>query len=203
MQHFYQNIQGWSDGIDLLYKQIIDKIPKSDFVFNGEAFVFQTKPKLHFVEIGSWRGRSSAFMAVEIANSGFDIQFDCVDTWKGSLDEQIHQDDPSILNDTLYQEFLENMKPVEKYYRPIRMTSVAAAKLYEDHSLDFVFIDAQHDYESVKEDILAWKNKVKKGGILAGHDYNPEGDYGVGKAVRELLPNHFPAPTGWCWVAYM
>lgn len=203
MQHFYQKIQGWSDGIDLLYRQIINNIPKPGYVFNGNEFVSQSIPKLHFVEIGSWRGRSSAFMAVEIANSGLDIQFDCVDTWRGSLDEDIHQQDSSVLNDTLFQEFIENMKPVEKYYRPIRATSVEASHLYNDHSLDFVFIDAQHDYESVKEDILAWKNKVRKGGILAGHDYNPEGDYGVGKAVRELLPHHFPAPSGWCWVAKM
>jgi len=203
MEHYYQNIQGWADGIDLLYKQVINGLPRPNYVFNGSQFVFQESLKLHFVEIGSWRGKSSAFMAVEIANSGYNIQFDCVDTWRGSVDENIHQTDPSVLNDTLYQEFLENMKPVEKYYRPIRMSSVEAAKLYDDYSLDFVFIDAQHDYDSVKEDILAWKDKVKKGGLLAGHDFNPEGDYGVGKAVRELLPNHAPAPSGWCWIARM
>lgn len=200
MEHFYQNIQGWADGIDLLYKQIISGIPKSNFVFDGTQFK-QTSGKFHFVEIGSWRGKSSACMAVEIANSGLAIQFDCVDTWQGSLNEEIHQQDPGVVNDTLYQEFLSNMKPVEKYYRPIRMPSIDAAKLYQDQSLDFVFIDAQHDYDSVKEDILAWKDKVKSGGLLAGHDYNPEGDYGVGKAVRELLPNHQPIP--WCWICRM
>jgi len=203
IQHFYQNIQGWSDGIDLLYRQIINNFSKSNFVFDGNKFLSRENQKLHFVEIGSWRGKSSAFMAVEIANSGLDIQFDCVDTWNGSLDEPDHQNDPSVINDTLYQEFINNMKSVEKYYKPVRMNSVDAASLYENNSLDFVFIDAQHDYESVKADILAWQNKVKKGGILAGHDYNIDGDFGVGKAVRELLPNHIPAPTGWCWLAKM
>lgn len=201
IEHFYQNIQGWADGIDLLYRQIIAGIPRPEYTFNGKSFVTSERPKFHFVEIGSWRGKSSAYMAVEIANSGLNIQFDCVDTWEGSLDEEIHQNDPAVINNTLYEEFLKNMQSVKEYYRPIRMKSVDAAKSYTDHSLDFVFIDAQHDYESVKEDILAWKDKVKPGGFLAGHDYNPEGDYGVGKAVRELLPNHQPIP--WCWICRM
>ena len=203
MEHFYQNIQGWADGIDSLYRNVVANLTPPQLHFNGSTFVAQDQPTYHFVEVGSWRGKSSAFMAVEIANSKHNIQFDCVDTWRGSLNEQPHQEDPSVINDTLYQEFLDNMKPVEQYYKPVRMTSVEAAKTYADHSLDFVFIDAQHDYDSVKEDILAWKDKVKPGGILAGHDYNPEGDYGVGKAVRELLPRHIPSPFGWCWIVQM
>ena len=42
----------------------------------------------HFVEIGSYKGRSSSYMAVEIVNSGKSITFDCVDTWKGSEEHQ-------------------------------------------------------------------------------------------------------------------
>ena len=45
----------------------------------------------------------------------------------------------------------------------------AHAKI-EDETLDFVFIDASHDYDSVNEDIRLWKSKVKKGGFVAGHD---------------------------------
>ena len=53
----------------------------------------------------------------------------------------------------------------------LTMTPVEAAKKVADGSLDFVYIDARRDYDSVKEDLNAWFRKVKPGGIFAGHDY--------------------------------
>ncbi len=65
----------------------------------------------------------------------------------------------------------------------IKLSSVEAAKIVMDGSLDFVFIDACHDYESVSADIAAWYPKVRKNGIFAGHDYRwPE----VKSAVNEF-----------------
>jgi len=72
-----------------------------------------------------------------------------------------------------------------------RKTSVEAAKNVDDRSLDFVYIDARHDYESVLEDLEQWFNKVRRGGIIAGHDYVDgafnQGDFGVKKAVDEFF----------------
>jgi hypothetical protein len=72
-----------------------------------------------------------------------------------------------------------------------RMTSVEAAANVPDHSFDFVYIDARHDYESVKEDLQAWCAKVRPGGILAGHDYVdgdlPQGEFYVKSAVDEFF----------------
>ena len=51
------------------------------------AAVLNANSPAHFVEVGSWKGRSSAFMCVEIFNSGKDIQFTCVDQWAGKLDK--------------------------------------------------------------------------------------------------------------------
>jgi hypothetical protein len=68
------------------------------------------------------------------------------------------------------------------------MRSTEAAKLITDGSLDFVFIDADHSYEGAKADILAWRKKLKPGGLLCGHDYENT-DYpkfGVTRAVREF-----------------
>ena len=90
------------------------------------------------------------------------------------------------------------MKPVENFYKHLRMTSIQASTLFKNQSLDFVFIDASHSYIDVKNDILAWKPKIKKNGILAGHDYRsswPE----VIRAVDELLKNDFYT-TEFCWV---
>jgi len=139
-----------------------------------------------FVEVGSWKGKSSAFMAVEIANSNKKIDFYCVDTWEGSSEHK----DIENLNE-LYDQFITNMKTLEQYYKPIRNNSIEASKQFEDESLDFVFIDASHEYEDVKEDIGAWLPKLKPGGTLAGHDYYLEHDFypGVKKAVNECLNN--------------
>lgn len=170
MDHFYHSIQGWSLDIEDMYRD----------------FVNSAQEGAHAVEVGVWKGRSAAFMCVEIANSGKKIQFDCVDTWLGSpIDE--HQRDSYVSSNSLYEHFTENMKSVSQYYKPVRLPSVEAAKLYEDASLDYVFIDAHHDGEAPKEDILAWLPKIKNGGILAGHDYGFEG---VFRAVNEILgPN--------------
>lgn len=60
-----------------------------------------------------------------------------------------------------------------------------AARQFEDNSMDFVFLDADHSYHAVKTDIAAWWPKVKMGGWLCGHDYHKP-RWGVGKAVNEL-----------------
>lgn len=71
----------------------------------------------------------------------------------------------------------------------MRMRSLEAAPLIEDESLDYVFIDAEHTYEGVSEDIRAWLPKVKKGGWIGGHDYENEPKFtGVKRAVDEAFP---------------
>lgn len=180
MEHFFQNIgEDWFDYQDL-YSAIVQQFPSES----------------HFVEVGSWKGRSSVFMAVEILNSGKSIKFDCVDTWEGSPTVEYHMADPDVVNNTLYQLFLNNIEPVKTIINPIKMTSVEASKLYQDNTLDFVFIDANHDYEYVKEDILHWLPKVKQGGILAGHDRDFDG---VSKALSEIFPNLYQNVSRTSW----
>lgn len=72
----------------------------------------------------------------------------------------------------------------------MRSTSFDAAKTFPDSSLDFVYIDACHQYESVLEDITIWSRKVKEGGILSGHDYCTQYWPGVIRAVDEFASNH-------------
>lgn len=75
-----------------------------------------------------------------------------------------------------------------------KMDSVAAARSMMDKSADMVFLDADHSYEGVKEDIHEWMPKVKPGGWLGGHDYGepPPGlnvgmKFGVTVAVEEMI----------------
>ncbi len=71
-----------------------------------------------------------------------------------------------------------------------RATSDAAANRLPHHCLDFVYLDARHDYESVRSDLEQWHPKLRPGGVLAGHDYVDgvfaEGVFGVKSAVDEF-----------------
>ena len=153
MNHIYQEAQFGEDWFTYssFYSQMVQEFPSGS----------------KFVEVGTWKGKSASYMCVEIANSGKDIEFYCVDNWEGSVE---HQGNPDLPR--LFEIFTENMTPVESYYTAMKMNSVDAAAQFADESLDFVFIDASHDYEDVKNDIAAWLPKVKVGGILAGHDYH-------------------------------
>jgi predicted O-methyltransferase YrrM len=126
-------------------------------------------------------------MAVEIHNSGKTIRFDCIDTWKGSLNEDPHQNDQYVKNGLLYEKFMSNVDRVKHIITPRIGDSIELSKTYEDDSLDFVFIDGDHSYEAVKADIQAWLPKVKSNGLLAGHDYG--WCESVRKAVHEVLGN--------------
>lgn len=178
MEHFYQNIgENWFTYPNL-YRDMI-------YLFGDNS---------HFVEVGSWRGRSASFMGVEIINSKYNIKFDCVDTWEGSIE---HTDHELITTSSLYDEFIRNITPVINVINPIRLTSNQASKLYKNESLDFVFIDAGHDYEDVIDDIKCWLPKVKSGGILAGHDFHHPP---IILAVNESLGDGNYEITENCWV---
>lgn len=143
----------------------------------------------HFVEIGTWKGKSAAFMAVEIANSGKNIKFDCIDTWAdaGYAEQYRGQD--------IFTVFKNNISPVADYINAVQLDSVEASKQYEDGSLDFVFIDGDHSYEGCKRDILAYLPKMKPNSIISGHDY------AWMEAVRQATwdvfgPNDYGDPWG-------
>jgi hypothetical protein len=176
MPHFYHLTDGedWFTYPEL-YKGIVGISPE----------------KAHFVEVGVWKGRSAAFMAVEIINSEKIIQFDLVDTWDGSIEHQ-------PLQENVFDICMKNLQPVLPYINIRRMNSLSASATYEDKSLDFVFIDAAHDYESVKADILAWLPKVKSGGYLAGHDYPTW--HGVTQAVNEIFGAENVEAKESCWL---
>jgi SAM-dependent methyltransferase len=167
IEHFYNNIgENWFTYAPF-YKEMVEFFPDGS----------------HFVEVGCWKGRSATYMAVEINNSNKKIKFDCVDLWDGS-NEPLYNKNKDVVDNVLYQVFLKNIEPVKHIINPIRMSSVEASKLYLDESLDFVFIDACHEYECVKEDIISWYPKIKKGGIIAGHDFNLKQ---IQKALMEEL----------------
>ena len=170
MKHYYKDIQGW---FSKLQAKLYDKEIARAF------------SQAQFVEVGAWKGKSTAYMAVGIINSGKFIKLNIVDTWKGS-NEVSHKRDQAIIDGTLYEEFCANMEPVKYLINTYRMTSIEASKEFNDCQLDFVFIDASHKYEDVRQDIIHWLPKVKVGGTLAGDDFHKDFP-GVKRAVNEMF----------------
>jgi hypothetical protein len=100
-------------------------------------------------------------------------------------------DDPAV-----YEAFGANLAGRKNLIR-MKGPSVAIARIMKV-LFDFVFIDAAHDYTSVKADILAWAPKVARGGILGGHDYDGAWP-GVMQAVGEIFPMNMKRGPGSIW----
>ena len=132
-----------------------------------------------FVELGAWLGKSSSYLCDKATGQEIII----IDSFKGTA-EYIDSYYNLAKTADIYELFVENMG--NRKYKAIKATSKAASRKFKDESLDVVFIDLNHSYESVKEDISLWLPKVKKGGYLAGDDYH-ENWPGVIQAVNEML----------------
>jgi hypothetical protein len=190
MDHIYQLPEFGENWFDYpeLYKSMVEKFPSGS----------------KFVEVGSWKGKSSSYLAVEIINSKKNITIDCVDlwidckdAWKG-IDE--NQRDKYLETKHLYELFIKNTSSLSSVINPIRMDSINASKIYKDKTIDFIFIDANHDYNNVKKDIEAWLPKLKIGGIIAGHDYDNYWWPNVVKAVNDFFIEKNILISGKCWI---
>lgn len=143
-------------------------------------------------EIGSWKGRSTRAMADNTTGMVY-----AVDTFKGTPEDGHFKELAGKPEDWLIDEFVHNMDGAENY-DVFQMPSVEAARMFDKPTFDMIFIDAAHDYDNVKADILAWRPLLKPGGLFCGHDFDA-GRPGVVRAVRELIRNPKMAGAGSIW----
>lgn len=174
----WQDIPGWFDFEDL-YEEIVEQLPEGAKI----------------VEVGCWLGRSAAFLASKVAACDKRVEIYCVDSWRGE-GSYLYLEKTREERGDLLPAFRRNLRACGLLDRveTVRGDSAGSADRFADSSLDFVFIDASHDYESVKRDIEAWLPKLKQGGRLCGHDY-PLGE--VALAVDELLEVRQISQTSW------
>lgn len=126
-------------------------------------------------EVGVREGYFSKFI---LDNTSVDKLY-AIDPWENNAE----------LSDceTVFQTCKQLLDPFGDRAEMVKGYSPSASEMFEDGSLDFVYIDGLHDYESVKADIAGFYRKVKVGGIIAGHDYHL-GDWpGVYNAVNEFI----------------
>ena len=144
----------------------------------GDNTPFQ---KLRMLEIGSYMGESTSMFAASNAFQGtesfneennYDWEF---------IEKEFNNNTRYFDNITLYKDYSYNT--VDKF---------------QDGYFDFIYIDANHTYEDVKRDLELYLPKLKKGGLIGGHDYYVDWE-GVVKAVNEVVgkPDKFFWDTSW------
>lgn len=144
------------------------------------------------IEIGSFVGKSTAFFAERV------LRVWAVDPFIMWPDGKAENGTAIQYGDDFYVKFLENMAAagVLSKIGPIRMTSREAAENVFNTPADLVYIDGQHDYKSVKEDIKLFAPFAKK--FICGDDYD-ENWPGVIRAVDEIYPQRLV--YGNLWIA--
>jgi len=118
-----------------------------------------------------------------------------LDAWKefSELDYKDSSNRPQKEQDDKYDYVVKEMSKYGDRVKIIRKDCREAVLEFNDNFFDYIYIDANHEYEYVKNDILSWYPKLKNGGIFSGHDYmdgtNRMGTYGVKSAVDEFCKN--------------
>lgn len=151
------------------------------------------------VEVGSWLGESTSCWAEALINKN-GAELISVDWYKGNPSTNLF--DIAEQKD-IYSIFRNNMRELGflDIIKTFVMSSSDAVKFIPNGYADIVYIDACHDYKSVRNDIEIWIPKIRNGGIIAGHDYESnEYDeryinldvvdhkhHGVIKAVNDVL----------------
>lgn len=157
-------IPGWFDYEDL-YQMIAKEAPQNATL----------------VELGVWMGKSASFLMQNLEAYGKNYDMWLVDNFKHApthyakyaVDTEMGIPEARTRASYLYRTVanLQRYRQLEKA-NVLQCNSARAARLFDDRSCYFVYIDADHSYEACKADIKAWLPKVTSPGVIAGHDYD-------------------------------
>jgi len=152
------------------------------------------------VEIGSYCGKSACFIGQACKENGSLLI--TIDHHEGSEEQQLGElyFDPEVYDEKLGRvNTLPLLKKniakfnLDNVVKPLVMDSISASKIV-DNNADLIFIDGSHTFESAESDYELWKNKIRKGGILAIHDIydsEEEGGQAPNKVFKQSLRENF------------
>jgi len=144
------------------------------------------------VELGAWRGGTTLFLL----DYEPELKMHAVDIFEQQPDHPEYCGKQYDFTDS-YPYLLEQAHRYEGRLVIHKGRSHEVVNRFENRSLDFVLIDADHSYESVKQDILDWRPKVCPGGFVMGHDIHKDG---VREAVMEVCGNYTVNYGTFCWI---
>ena len=140
-------------------------------------------------EVGVWKGHTSEQILTALPK----LHLTMVDSWSYFGTQMSNVKGQQQVDDAM-QEAIDITSFATGRTTICHRTSKQAVELFDDSWFDFIYIDADHKYESIKEDINLWWPKIKKGGLFMGHDYGGRGDkkarWGIKKAVDEFVEEH-------------
>jgi predicted O-methyltransferase YrrM len=144
-------------------------------------------------EIGVWKGKSSYVLANAIKDKNGILY--SIDPFNGQGDDastDTYNDEMSKLSSTLFNNFKETMEKYEllDYITIYPTTSEEANKHFPEKSIDFLFIDGNHDYDAVKKDYNLWSPLIAKGGIIVLHDVKANHVDGPKRIYNEKIINN-------------
>ncbi len=180
------DIQGWFD-FQNIYNRVAQEVPQGGTI----------------IELGVWRGKSLIYLAQAVKRTGKRMNVIGIDNFKHSdwdgystiqrIDRELGETRPII------QQCRENLAAfgVADAVTLIESDSIEAARLFEDRSVDFVFVDDTHNSQHIKEELEAWLPKIKRPAWIAGHDYPGL----IASGVLHHFPNAFQ--DGNSWVGYL
>ena len=155
MKHSYFKIPGWFNYSET-YNIIVDQI-------NDDGKI---------VEIGSFLGRSTHYLATALYNAGKEnVKIYSVDTFEGSSEHatlKLPKDFSSTFKNNLEFFIQKGMVTVCQG----RSDSEEILNQFKDESVDYIMVDGAHEYEPVMDDIQNWWSKLKTDGVMFGDDYS-------------------------------
>ena len=137
------------------------------------------------IEIGTCRGES----ALEWCGAIPDLQLTCVDAY-APYNANARQDRLDQWHSKAQQRIADSGFNIDLW----RMSSRDAVSRFEDESVDFVYIDGDHSFDTVMMDLLQYAPKVRHGGLIALHDYFRSRGGGVMEAVDAYTRHHAVSP---------
>lgn len=165
------NTGGWLYGNEYTFLQFLAK----------KALITQ----LDFVEVGSWRGKSTILLAGVLKEQQSSNLLYCVDNWKGGTDDDCLR---LANNVNIFYEFQNNTQSLFRYIKPIIGLSTERETLKKlPPKIGLLFLDGAHDYETIKEEITLYKELLDRNGIICFHDTDNPNYPGVRNAIREFI----------------
>lgn len=186
--------------LSFTYTRVVDFLLSKGMGFNEQFVATENLIRKNDLRVGVELGVLYGYHAQHLVEACPNLFLYGVDAFKKLRLGNGYDDVTQDWFDNLCSKTRSHLEPTGRW-QLVRKTTLEAAASF-DRPIDFVFVDADHGYEGVRDDIEAWWRHVRPGGFVCGHDYDQPEWPGVRRAVEECLGKRGLKPTvdrGFVW----